>query len=135
MRRAAGVLLCALTGTLTVAPTLNTEAASAARRTTGSVSNTERAPTATPAAAVGGQRITYSAFGYTPVSPARLLDTRAASPTIDGAFAGGGAVGANRSVDLTIAGRDGLPSSGVGAVALNVTAVDAAGDGFVTVWP
>lgn len=61
---------------------------------------------------------------YNPLTPARLLDTRATGP-----------VGANSSISLPVAGRGGVPASGVQAVVLNVTAVDPTGSGFVTVWP
>lgn len=62
--------------------------------------------------------------GYTPVSPARLLDTRT-----------GSAVSAGTSVDVVVAGRAGVPASGVRAVVLNVTAAQAAGGGYLTVHP
>jgi hypothetical protein len=62
-------------------------------------------------------------------SPVRLLDTRT----------GNGAprrfIGARRSIDLQVTGRGGVPSRGVSAVALTVTATNAAGAGYVTVWP
>lgn len=61
---------------------------------------------------------------YNPLTPARLLDTRASGP-----------VGANSAISLPVAGRGGVPASGVQAVVLNVTAVDPTGSGFVTVWP
>jgi hypothetical protein len=46
-----------------------------------------------------------------------------------GTIAGGGVV------DLQVAGRGGVPMSGVGAVILNVTAVTPTGSGFLTVFP
>jgi hypothetical protein len=42
---------------------------------------------------------------------------------------------AGEIVQFHIAGQGGVPASGVGAVALNVTAVDAQGWGYVTVYP
>lgn len=71
----------------------------------------------------------------TPLVPARLLDTRPGWPTIDGQYAGGGALGPGSELDLTVTGRAGIPTSGVGAVALNVTAVAPTSFGFLTVWP
>lgn len=68
-----------------------------------------------------------SAGRYQPVTPARLLDTR--DPGAGGAFA----AGEERS--LAVAGRGGVPATGVSAVMLNVTSAGAAGAGFVTVWP
>ena len=70
-----------------------------------------------------------------PVIPARLLDTRAGGKTVDGQFSGMGAVGPASSIDLTVAGRGGVPSSGTGAVVVNVTAINPTHPGFVTVWP
>jgi hypothetical protein len=71
----------------------------------------------------------------TSLTPARLLDTRSGLTTIDGRFAGGGALPAFGSADLTVLGRGGVPASGVGAVILNVTAINATAPGYVTVWP
>ena len=69
------------------------------------------------------------------VGPARLIDTRPGSTTIDGQFLGAGALGAQGQVDLTVAGRGGVPASGAGTVVLNVTAVTPTATGFLTVWP
>ncbi len=73
--------------------------------------------------------------GYTTLAPARLLDTRSGGVTIDGQYAGGGAVLHDQALDLPVLGRGGVPTSGVGAVVLNVAAVQPAGVGFVTVYP
>ena len=57
---------------------------------------------------------------------------------MDGAKVGN-AAGTGAPVTLTLAGRAGLPNSGIGAVALNVTVVDGenptVGGGYVTVYP
>lgn len=67
---------------------------------------------------------------YAPLEPARLLDTRF------GVGAPSGPVTAGQTVDLTVTGLGGVPSSGVNAVALNVTVTDVSGpDTFVTVFP
>lgn len=71
---------------------------------------------------------------YTGITPARLADTRR-SPTIDGQFTNGGPVGQSQSINIQIQGRGGLPATGVGAVALNVTATRPTAGSFVTVWP
>ena len=63
------------------------------------------------------------------------MDTRGGVPTIDGRYVGGGPVGAGRSALLTVAGRGGVPVSGVGAVVVNVTVTQPTSGGFVTVWP
>ena len=67
--------------------------------------------------------------GFTPVSPARLLDTR------NGTGAARAAVGAGKTVTLQVTGRGGVPSSGVSAVALNVTVTQPTGNGYATVYP
>ena len=72
--------------------------------------------------------------GLVPLVPARLLETRAGLATADGLFAGGGRVGPG-VVEVDVVGRGGVPSSGVAAVMVNVTAVNALGRGFATVFP
>jgi len=68
---------------------------------------------------------------FAALPPGRLLDTRAGI----GYPAGGGRPGVGATVSLQVEGRDGVPSQHVSAVALNVTATEAAGAGFVTVFP
>ena len=66
---------------------------------------------------------------YTPVAPARVLDTRTGEGGTLGKVSGG------TSINLDVRGVGGLPST-VGAVVLNVTATDLdGGDSFVTVYP
>ena len=55
--------------------------------------------------------------------------------TVDGLYSQIGALAGGSTFNLTIAGRGGVPGSGVGSVALNVTAVSASGAGYLTVWP
>jgi hypothetical protein len=63
---------------------------------------------------------------YFPVTPTRLLDTRT----------GSGPLGPGASLDLAVVDVAGVPSSGVTAVVLNVTAVDATAQGsYLTVYP
>ena len=71
---------------------------------------------------------------FTPLVPARLVDTRAGGTTIDGSFAGGGKLAIGGIVELTVAGRGGVPADAE-AVALNLTATDPDAAGHVTVWP
>lgn len=71
----------------------------------------------------------------TALTPARLLDTRQGMRTSDGQFAGAGAIGSAGELDLTVIGRGGVPSSGVGAVVLNIAAVTPSANGYLTVWP
>lgn len=65
----------------------------------------------------------------TALTPERILDTRG------GVGAAAEPVDAKGTVDLTVTGQGGVPSSGVGSVVVNVTAVDAASAGFVTAYP
>ena len=67
---------------------------------------------------------------FVPLVPSRLLDTRNSSD-----ITGGLAVPAGGGIDVQITGRGGVPSTGVSAVVLNVTAAAAAAPGYVTVWP
>jgi len=71
----------------------------------------------------------------TPVGPARLLDTRAGTTTVDGTFAGTGSLAAKGTLDLLVLGRGGVPASGVGAVVLNLTATGTTAAGFISAWP
>ena len=64
-----------------------------------------------------------------PLVPSRILDTRS------GVGAAATPVGPGGVVTLDVTGRGGVPEAGVGAVALNVTAVGATAPTFVTVWP
>ncbi len=72
---------------------------------------------------------------YTGLTPARLMDTRPGTPTIDSQFAALGPIGQAGSTNLTVVGRGGVPASGVGAVALNVTATNPSNGSFLTVYP
>ncbi|MCU1390328.1 MAG: hypothetical protein JWL72_3666, partial [Ilumatobacteraceae bacterium] len=75
-----------------------------------------------------------AASSFAPLTPTRLFDTRADQ--------GQGAVaitkqtyGGANILRVKIAGAAGVPTAGVGAVSLNVTAVDPVGSGFATVFP
>lgn len=72
---------------------------------------------------------------FTGLTPARLLDSRAGSSTVDGIAAGGGAMTPTGVVNLTVAGRGGVPPTGAGAVAVNVTATNPSGTSYISVWP
>ena len=73
--------------------------------------------------------------GFVPLVPARLLETRAGLPTIDGLGRPGAPLGAQRSIDIQVTGRGGVPGSGVDSVALNVTATNVTAASYLTVWP
>jgi hypothetical protein len=70
--------------------------------------------------------------GLSTVQPARLLETRAAAGQVGYAEA---RPAAGQVVQLQVTGRGGVPATGAGVVVLNVTATEAAGAGYVTVWP
>jgi hypothetical protein len=72
-----------------------------------------------------------SAGQFTPLVPARITDTRAAS----GQTNHGKTLAAGTSLNVQVLGAGGVPSSGVSAVVLNVTAVDQTANGFFTVFP
>jgi hypothetical protein len=71
---------------------------------------------------------------FTPLTPARLLDTRDL-PTIDGRFSGTGALGGGARLDLQVTGRGGVPDTTVAAVAVNLTVDRPSLDGFITAYP
>ncbi|MGB8858969.1 MAG: Ig-like domain-containing protein, partial [Ilumatobacteraceae bacterium] len=87
-----------------------------------------RAIAAPPLSPLGGT-------GYAALNPARLLDTRPGVATVDGLAAGAGAVGPGHTINVGVLGRGGVPATGVGSVALHVTAVGQTVRGFVTVYP
>lgn len=66
-----------------------------------------------------------------PVAPSRLLDTRADGPQTG--YSDGKPV-SGQTVEVEVAGRGGVPSTAGTIVVLNVTATEATGPGFVTVW-
>ena len=70
----------------------------------------------------------------TPLVPARVLDTRSGSATVDGVQAGVGRSGAATVTEVIVAGRGGVPATATAAV-LNVTAVSPDGAGYLTVFP
>jgi Domain of unknown function (DUF5979) len=80
--------------------------------------------------AVGSTSSTFT--GYLP--SLRVMDTRADGQTMDGQFKNVGVRPAGTVTELTISGRPGF-SQGIRTIALNVTAVDPQGSGWVTVYP
>ncbi|MEP6940876.1 MAG: hypothetical protein ABI846_14010, partial [Rudaea sp.] len=70
-----------------------------------------------------------------PLTPARLLETRAGRTTVDGQFQAIGALPANAIFNLTVTGRGGVPANATGAVVLNITVTQPAAGGFLVAWP
>lgn len=66
---------------------------------------------------------------YRAVEPARILDTR------DGTGGRAGKLGQRESLRLDVTGVGGVPSSGIAAVVLNVTATQPTEDSYLTVHP
>jgi hypothetical protein len=66
---------------------------------------------------------------FTPVTPARVLDTR------NGTGAAAGKVAAAGTVNLQATGAGGVPSTGVSAVVLNVTVTGPVAAGYLTAYP
>ena len=71
---------------------------------------------------------------YVPVSPSRLLETRPGQSTVDAQMNGIGVLPAAATTVLQIGGRAGVRTD-ASSVVLNLTAINAAQPGFVTVYP
>ncbi|MEV5974268.1 hypothetical protein [Streptomyces sp. NPDC051921] len=78
---------------------------------------------------VYGSSLTTLPGTYTPVTPARLLNT------IGGVGAPQAKVGPNGTVRLKVAGQGGVPAEGLTAVVLNVTATNPTAPSYVSVYP
>jgi hypothetical protein len=78
-----------------------------------------------------------SGLGYSPISPNRVADTRAGVGGV-AVQSVGDIAGNGTPLEVSITGTSGIPSSGVTAVSLNVTAVGISTSsygGYVTVYP
>jgi Putative Ig domain/Regulator of chromosome condensation (RCC1) repeat len=73
--------------------------------------------------------------GYTPLVPARLADTRSGAATVDGKLAGSGVQAPGTALEVSVLGRAGVPTSGVAAVVVNLTAVSPRDGGYLTAYP
>jgi hypothetical protein len=73
-------------------------------------------PDLTPSATAGGT--------YHPLTPTRILDTRG----------GLGPVPGDGTIDFQVTGQGGVPTSGVGSVVVNLTAVDPTSEGFLSLY-
>jgi hypothetical protein len=67
------------------------------------------------------------------LEPARLHDTRAGFPIIDGT-ATGPRLAAEQTIEIDVAGRGGVPDA-ASAAFLNVAAIGTGGPGYVVLWP
>lgn len=75
--------------------------------------------------------VVSSGSSYVAVAPTRITDTRPGS----GEPNAGATLGANEQVDVQVTGVGPIPSSGVSAAVLNVTAVGPTQASFLTVYP
>lgn len=71
---------------------------------------------------------------YVGVQPARLMDSRAGEPTIDGQLAGAGLVAAGSTTRVRVAGRGGIPGA-LSTAVMHLTVTQPRAGGFVTVLP
>ena len=83
--------------------------------------------------------VTVIGGSFVGINPKRLLDTRPAQ-TFDGAYSGTGRIGAGTELSIPVLGRgantnDPIPTDGIQAVALNVTAIGPSASSYLTVWP
>jgi hypothetical protein len=71
---------------------------------------------------------------FHPLSPTRVFDSRfpALFPPLRGASS---RVHAGEEISVAIGGRGSIPTDGIQAVAVNITAVDPSDAGFLTAWP
>lgn len=74
-----------------------------------------------------------SAYGA--LTPARILDTRSSGTTADGLHQATGAISAGETRRLPVTGRGGVPSTGVGAVVVNLTGTGPTAGTHLTVFP
>ncbi|MEV8096038.1 N-acetylmuramoyl-L-alanine amidase [Kitasatospora sp. NPDC085879] len=98
----------------------------------GKVSLYNRAGNVDLVADITGYYSPGGAAKFTSTGPSRLLDTRTGTGTATGKAA---RLGQDSTLTLTVAGRAGLPTTGVTAVVLNVTAVQPSAGGYLTVFP
>jgi hypothetical protein len=94
----------------------------------GTYTITDTAELTTGTTAVTTSTFTTAGSTYTPTGPTRVLDTR------KGIGAPEAKVGADKSVNVALAGVDGIPAD-VTAVALNLTATDTSGSGYLAAVP
>ncbi len=102
----------------------------------GTVNVTVTTPGGTSSTSTADQ-FTYQA-AYTPLAPTRICDTRSGNPSsLSGPAAqcNGKTLAPGKVLDVTVENLAGVPASGVSAVALNVTAINPAGNGYLTVYP
>ncbi len=88
----------------------------------------------TTAASTPGYTI-VGGYGYFPLTPARICDTR--PPSVSGVTdqCSNKTLGPASTLAVTVVGNGGVPSSGAAAVVMNVTVTDTTSGGYLTLWP
>ena len=76
----------------------------------------------------------FTTDALTSVNPARLIDTRPGTRTIDNQYSATGAVAAGSTTMLRVTGRGGVPAN-ARAVSINLTATNPDTAGYATVYP
>ena len=76
---------------------------------------------------------TVTTADFVPLRPARLMDTRTGTSTIDGRYLAGGLRAADSTTAVHVAGRAGLPANAT-SVVMNLTATEAPAQGFITAY-
>jgi Regulator of chromosome condensation (RCC1) repeat len=74
---------------------------------------------------------------FTGLEPARLLDTRSGdrNTTIDGEQQGTGPLTPGQTIELDVTNRADIPDTGVGAVVINLTAINPTNTTYITAYP
>jgi pro-kumamolisin-like protein len=82
--------------------------------------------------ALCGAKAASAGSTFDPVTPTRVLDTRPGTTT---GVPSAAPIGPGGVLALTVTGSNGVPSTGVTAVVLNVTVADATASSYLTVYP
>jgi hypothetical protein len=126
-RRFFSGLAAAITVATALAVSVGVGSAAPARAATASTTRT--GSTVAPATTAASTTPTQLPGTYVSLTPARILDTST------GTGAPKQAVAANGTIKVAVLGHGGLPSSGVAAVAVNLTVASATAGGYLTAYP
>lgn len=121
-----GVAIKATTTTTTTTTSTTTTTTTSPAATTSTTSTVPGGTTSTTIPSVGDPDV------FTPVAPARLLETRPGQKTIDGEAQDAGRQAGGSQIRVSLAGRAGIPVDATAAV-VNVTAIRPTSVGFLTV--
>ncbi len=129
-RGTALVVIAALMGVLSGGTTPSATAATVSGRQIASEPAAHvSAPVVAQTATGATNEVTYGGGDLESVVPSRVLDTRygIGAPRVP--------LGASKTLTLKVTGTGGVPSSGVGAVVLNLTGISPTSATHLTVWP